>query len=215
MTLRLARDTKSTQQARVGAAAGSSRIELLFSPKRLWAMRPKEQFSSAHGRQTTSSGHGVESGLGCPETSLVRVTNIYICFGRLPPFHLGREIDAVRTLGSEPLACRLPRCSCCADTKGFVQAAREIEVGPDRQSNEAESRLPSSFLRPGWSSKPFIFGAESRGDHEEGNAEGLSVIPDLPPAGRRLSSAPPGACRPMSANGTKRTKTDAVPDVRF
>jgi hypothetical protein len=37
------------EQPRVGDTAGSSRTELLFSPKRLWAMRPKEQFSIANG----------------------------------------------------------------------------------------------------------------------------------------------------------------------
>jgi hypothetical protein len=37
------------EQPRVGDTSGSSRTELLFSPKRLWAMRPKEQFSIANG----------------------------------------------------------------------------------------------------------------------------------------------------------------------
>jgi len=50
------------EQARVGAAAGSSRTELLFSPKRLWAMRPKEQFSSANGRQRKAPARELSRG---------------------------------------------------------------------------------------------------------------------------------------------------------
>lgn len=37
------------EQPRVGDTSRASRTELLFSPKRLWAMRPKEQFSIANG----------------------------------------------------------------------------------------------------------------------------------------------------------------------
>ena len=49
-------------QTRVADAAGSSRTELLFSPKRLWAMRPKEQFSSANGRQRKAPARELSRG---------------------------------------------------------------------------------------------------------------------------------------------------------